>query len=93
MSQNNPCSKNPLMSKGEKSKEKNHGTSKSQDKKFIIFSILFCFSEGEWKHFCGGNIINKWTILTAAHCTHVADKGVFFNATEGKIISEGLRFL
>ena len=32
-------------------------------------------------------------VLTAAHCTHLADKGMPFNATEGKIISEGLKVL
>ena len=32
-------------------------------------------------------------IITAAHCTHLADKGMPFNASEGKIISEGLKVL
>ena len=30
-------------------------------------------------------------VLTAAHCTHLDDKGMPFNASEGKIISEGLK--
>ena len=32
-------------------------------------------------------------VLTAAHCTHQADKGMPFNASEGKILSEGLKDL
>ena len=29
---------------------------------------IFYLRSGPWYHKCGGTIINKWTIITAAHC-------------------------
>ena len=30
--------------------------------------MFYLRDSGKWSHFCGGTIINKWTIITAAHC-------------------------
>jgi hypothetical protein len=35
------------------------------------------FSNGNWSHYCGASLINKTTLITAAHC--VKDNNIVLN--------------